>query len=48
MGCLQSSGIICLGLYRLLGYTNQRRQKRYVITNPPFSFRLLPSDTVGL
>jgi len=47
VGCLQSFGLLCLGLYRLLlSDTNQRRQKRYVITNPPSSFRLLPSDKV--
>ena len=49
VGCLQSSGLLCLGLYRLLpsdSDATNRRQKRYVITNPPFSFRLVPSDKV--
>jgi len=53
VGCLQSSGILCLGLYRMLGNQRlhadpiSRRQKRYVITNPPSSFQLLPTDKVA-
>jgi len=49
IGCLKSFGLLCLGLYRLLEEpcdTCRRRQKRYVITNPSFSFQLLSTDKV--
>lgn len=40
-------GILCLGIYRLLQPTTLGESgKRYVITNPPFSFSLLPTDMV--
>lgn len=50
MGALHSSGILCIGLYRLRdvpsGATVASSSKRYVVTNPPDDFPLLPSDKV--
>ena len=56
VSALRTYGILCLGLYRLLKPDNvqQTKQKaeqspklnRYVITHPPFAFKLLPSDKV--
>lgn len=43
VGALKAHGILCLGLYRVMG---TKVQKRYVITNPPRDFQLDPSDQV--
>merc|ERR1719295_1794467 len=45
---LRNYGMLCIGLYRLrdaaLTSTVDATSKRYVITNPPFDFGLLPTD----
>jgi len=47
---LRNYGMLCIGLYRLrdatLTSTVDATSKRYVITNPPFDFGLLPTDQV--
>jgi len=48
---LRNYGMLCIGLYRLRDAaltTADATSKRYVITNPPFDFGLLPSDQVSL
>ena len=48
---LKSYGILCIGLYRFrdTSSTLQRpSSKRYVITNPPDDFPLLPTDKVSV
>ncbi|PAA68277.1 hypothetical protein BOX15_Mlig031175g1 [Macrostomum lignano] len=57
LGALRRHGILCIGLYRFLAAeheaTDSEQQatppapyKRYVITNPPATFRILPTDHV--
>jgi len=46
---LRNYGMLCIGLYRLRDpnvETVEASSKRYVITNPPYDFGLLPSDQV--
>jgi len=47
---LRNYGMLCIGLYRLrdaaLTSAVDATSKRYVITNPPFDFGLLPTDQV--
>jgi len=47
---LRNYGMLCIGLYRLrdaaLTSVVDATSKRYVITNPPFDFGLLPTDQV--
>merc|ERR1719239_1513372 len=45
---LRNYGMLCIGLYRLRdpNITVEASSKRYVITNPPFDFGLLPTDQV--
>eukprot|EP00092_Neocalanus_flemingeri_P025026 GFUD01027138.1.p1 GENE.GFUD01027138.1~~GFUD01027138.1.p1 ORF type:complete len:816 (+),score=151.52 GFUD01027138.1:354-2450(+) len=46
---LRNYGMLCIGLYRLRDATLtavDATSKRYVITNPPFDFGLLPTDQV--
>ncbi|XP_075924825.1 calcium-activated potassium channel subunit alpha-1 isoform X2 [Petromyzon marinus] len=47
---LRTHGMLCFGVYRyrdaLLQNTALLSQKRYVISNPPYEFELLPSDLV--
>merc|ERR1712106_976019 len=49
---LRNYGMLCIGLYRLrdaakiLQNPEETTSKRYVITNPPFDFGLLPTDQV--
>merc|ERR1719309_1313360 len=49
---LRNYGMLCIGLYRLrdaaLISVVDATSKRYVITNPPFDFGLLPTDQVRL
>jgi len=46
--CLKNFGVLCIGLYRFRDTTTSMNasSKRYVITNPPGNFRLLPTDQV--
>jgi len=45
---LRQYGMLCIGLYRFRdkATTSESSNKRYVITNPPAEFNLLPSDQV--
>ncbi|KAK3931581.1 Calcium-activated potassium channel slowpoke [Frankliniella fusca] len=45
---LKSYGMLCIGLYRFRDTSNacDASSKRYVITNPPDDFALLPTDQV--
>jgi len=47
---LRNYGMLCIGLYRLRDVVESnidtRSSKRYVITNPPFDFGMLPTDQV--
>ncbi|XP_052262998.1 calcium-activated potassium channel slowpoke-like [Dreissena polymorpha] len=46
---LRHQGILCIGLYRFRDTTSNEKSpssKRYVITNPPEDFKLLPTDQV--
>ncbi|XP_052123890.1 calcium-activated potassium channel slowpoke [Frankliniella occidentalis] len=45
---LKSYGMLCIGLYRFRDTSNScdASSKRYVITNPPDDFALLPTDQV--
>jgi len=45
---LRNYGMLCIGLYRLRdpNITVEASSKRYVITNPPYDFGLLPTDQV--
>merc|ERR1719309_470240 len=48
---LRNYGMLCIGLYRLRDSTlatAEASSKRYVITNPPYDFGLLPTDQVYL
>jgi len=46
--CLKNFGVLCIGLYRFRDTSTSLNasSKRYVITNPPGSFKLLPTDQV--
>merc|ERR1719397_1276933 len=48
LGALRQYGMLCIGLYRFRDKANSydASSKRYVITNPPNDFNLLPSDQV--
>ena len=46
---LRNFGILCIGLYRFRDTSQSAKSpssKRYVITNPPEDFKLLPTDHV--
>jgi len=46
---LRNYGMLCIGLYRLRDAVSNNDNpctKRYVITNPPFDFGMLPTDQV--
>jgi potassium large conductance calcium-activated channel subfamily M alpha protein 1 len=49
---LRTFGILCIGLYRFRDTTPTGNEnpssKRYVITNPPDNFPLLPTDKVSV
>lgn len=47
---LRNQGILCIGLYRFRDTNATEKSpssKRYVITNPPEDFKLLPTDQVS-
>ena len=47
---LRHFGILCIGLYRFRDTSSTVKcpsSKRYVITNPPDDFQLLPTDKVN-
>ena len=48
IAALRYHGILCIGLYRYLDLNNDpnSRTSRYVITNPPGSFDLHPTDKI--
>merc|ERR1719233_118169 len=48
VAALRNYGMLCIGLYRFRDTANtfDASSKRYVITNPPTDFALLPSDQV--
>lgn len=48
IAALKQFGMLCIGLYRFRDTSNScdASSKRYVITNPPDDFQLLPSDQV--
>merc|ERR1719447_2058030 len=50
LGALRQYGMLCIGLYRILfrdkANSYDASSKRYVITNPPVDFQLLPTDQV--
>jgi len=48
VAALRNYGMLCIGLYRFRDTANafDASSKRYVITNPPTDFNLLPSDQV--
>merc|ERR1740123_1182717 len=49
VAALRNYGMLCIGLYRLrdkVVTSATECAKRYVITNPPFDFGLLPTDQV--
>jgi len=52
VAALRHYGMLCIGLYRILfrdsssSSSSDASSKRYVITNPPNDFNLLPSDQV--
>lgn len=48
VAALRNFGVLCIGLYRFRDTTNSfnASAKRYVITNPPYNFKLLPTDQV--
>merc|ERR1719239_689601 len=50
VAALRNYGMLCIGLYRILfrdtANAFDASSKRYVITNPPTDFNLLPSDQV--
>lgn len=50
MAALRSYGMLCIGLYRFRDTSSScdASSKRYVITNPPDDFNLLPTDQVSL
>merc|ERR1712212_753416 len=48
VACLKNFGVLCIGLYRFRDTSScfNASSKRYVITNPPGTFKLLPTDQV--
>merc|ERR550539_2310866 len=48
VACLKNFGVLCIGLYRFRDNTASfnASSKRYVITNPPGTFKLLATDQV--
>ncbi|XP_023340512.1 calcium-activated potassium channel slowpoke [Eurytemora carolleeae] len=48
VACLRNFGVLCIGLYRFrdTSLSFNASAKRYVITNPPDNFKLLPTDQV--
>jgi potassium large conductance calcium-activated channel subfamily M alpha protein 1 len=48
VSALRNYGMLCIGLYRFRDTANSidASSKRYVITNPPDDFTLLPTDQV--
>ncbi|XP_076350891.1 calcium-activated potassium channel slowpoke-like isoform X2 [Tachypleus tridentatus] len=48
LAALRNYGMLCIGLYRLLDSSaiSEASSKRYVITNPPNEFKLLPCDVI--
>ena len=48
VAALKSYGMLCIGLYRFRDTSSScdASSKRYVITNPPDDFSLLPTDQV--
>ena len=50
VAALKSYGMLCIGLYRFRDTSSScdASSKRYVITNPPDDFSLLPTDQVQL
>jgi len=48
VACLKNFGVLCIGLYRFRDTSSSfnASSKRYVITNPPGTFKLLPTDQV--
>ncbi|XP_025835790.1 calcium-activated potassium channel slowpoke-like [Agrilus planipennis] len=50
VAALKQYGMLCIGLYRFRDTSNScdASSKRYVITNPPDDFQLLPSDQVRI
>lgn len=50
VAALKSYGMLCIGLYRFRDTSSScdASSKRYVITNPPDDFSLLPTDQVGI
>lgn len=48
VAALRSYGMLCIGLYRFRDTSSScdASSKRYVITNPPDDFSLLPTDQV--
>lgn len=49
VAALKSYGMLCIGLYRFRDTSSScdASSKRYVITNPPDDFSLLPTDQVN-
>jgi len=49
VAALRSYGMLCIGLYRFRDTSSScdASSKRYVITNPPDDFQLLPTDQVS-
>ncbi|XP_040923194.1 calcium-activated potassium channel subunit alpha-1-like isoform X1 [Toxotes jaculatrix] len=47
---LKTYNMLCFGIYRLrdahITHTQSQCTKRYVITNPPYAFELVPSDLI--
>ncbi len=50
VAALRQYGMLCIGLYRFRDTSSScdASSKRYVITNPPDDFSLLPTDQVSL
>ena len=49
MGALKNHGILCLGLYRNVDPRSSAcNYNRFIITNPPANFVLVPSDKVSI
>lgn len=48
VAALKQFGMLCIGLYRFRDTSSScdASSKRYVITNPPDDFQLLPTDQV--
>ncbi|RWS16685.1 calcium-activated potassium channel slowpoke-like protein [Dinothrombium tinctorium] len=45
---LRQYGMLCIGVYRFRDSTglNEASSKRFVVTNPPYEFTLMPSDMI--